>query len=154
MPIYISQLRHVSCFFSRLITSEIGIRRSTRLLQPPLAPHGCNMGDILIEFYTGTRANWLFFFEGHGLKRSGLYSTAGTCEREMERRAESECVWFRPLAVRGDLLSHGDKGNCGVSVYGPVLIASPLKDPTYGTLIDSWQHTQGGFWIVFVGNPQ
>lgn len=29
-----------------------------------------------------------------------------------------------------------DKGNCGVSVYVAVLIASPLKDPTYGTLID------------------
>ena len=26
-------------------------------------------------------------------------------ERERERDAESECVWFRPLAVRGDLLS-------------------------------------------------
>lgn len=31
----------------------------------------------------------------------------------------------------------GDKGNCGVSVYGAGLIASPLKDHTYGTLIDS-----------------
>lgn len=55
----------------------------------------------------------------------------------MERHAESQRAWFRPLAVGGDLLSHRDKGNCGVSVYGPVLIASPLKDPTYGVLIDS-----------------
>lgn len=30
-----------------------------------------------------------------------------------------------------------DKGNCGVSVYGAALIASLLKHPTYGTLIDN-----------------
>lgn len=30
-----------------------------------------------------------------------------------------------------------DKGHCGVSVYSAVLIASQLKDPTYGTLIDN-----------------
>lgn len=80
---------------------------------------------------------------------SGPYSTAGTCEREMERHAESECVWFGPLTVWGDLLSHRDKGNCGVSAYGPAPIASPLKYPTYGTLIDSWQHTQGGLLDCF-----
>lgn len=30
-----------------------------------------------------------------------------------------------------------DKGDCGVSVYSAAPIASPLKDPTYGVLIDS-----------------
>lgn len=42
-----------------------------------------------------------------------------------------------------------DKGNRGVSVYRAALIASLLKDPTYSTLIDSWQHTEGGFRSVF-----
>jgi len=37
----------------------------------------------------------------------------------------------------GSVISAPDKGNCGVSVYGAALIASRLKDPTYGTLIDS-----------------
>lgn len=64
------------------------------------------------------------------------YSTAEN-EIEMERHAEGKCGWFRLLAVGRDLLSHRDKRNCGVSVYGLALIASPLKDPTYGFLIDS-----------------
>lgn len=37
------------------------------------------------------------------VERERVRERAG--ERERERDAESECVWFRPLAVRGDLLS-------------------------------------------------
>lgn len=46
-----------------------------------------------------------------------------------------------------------DKGDCGVSVYSAVLIASPLKDPTYSTLIDNWQHTEGGLLECFWRHP-
>lgn len=55
------------------------------------------------------------------------------CESVRERKKWSDmqkvcvCVWFRPLNVGGDLLSGRDKGNCGVSVYGPALIASPTQ---------------------------
>lgn len=48
------------------------------------------------------------------------------------------------LLLEGICYLSRDKGNCGVSVYGAALIASPLKDPTYGTLIDSCKHTQRG----------
>lgn len=48
------------------------------------------------------------------------------------------------LLLEGICYLNKDKGNCGVSVYGAALIPSPFKDPTYGTLIDSWQHMEEG----------
>lgn len=64
---------------------------------------------------------------------------------QLSRRAEERWSEVQKTSVSGSGLSllegicylSTDKGNCGVSVYGAALIASPLKDPTYGTLIDS-----------------
>lgn len=59
-------------------------------------------------------------------------------QREWEREMQKASVPGSGLSPsEGICYLGGDKGSCGVSVYGAALIASPLKDPTYGTLIDS-----------------
>lgn len=88
-----------------------------------------------------------FFFLGACVWKDVAY---GTAETEMQKAS----VFGSGLSLwEGICYLCKDKGNCGVSVYGAELIASPLKDPTYGTLIDSWQRTQWGLLQCFCRNP-
>lgn len=95
--------------------------------------------------------SFFFFFGGPLSEMKWPIAQLGKRVREMQKASVSGSGLS---LLEGICYLSRDKGNCGVSVYGAALIASPLKDPTYGTLIDSWQHTQGGFWSVFVGTPQ